>query len=82
MTLVITAQEADFLFPPTRGVLVMDRGVLVADTSWGRWGEDPAVLEELGLELPAALRLPVPAGGEGSAGCAGAGECGRCHGGV
>jgi len=57
MTLVITAQEADFLFPLTRRVLVMDRGVLVADTSWGRLGEDPAVLEELGLELPAALRL-------------------------
>jgi energy-coupling factor transporter ATP-binding protein EcfA2 len=57
MTLVITAHEADFLFPLTRRVLVLDRGELVADTSWGRLGEDPAVLEELGLELPTALRL-------------------------
>lgn len=57
MTLVITAHEADFLFPLTRRVLVLDRGRLVADTSWGRLGEDPALLEELGLELPTALRL-------------------------
>ncbi|NLZ44121.1 MAG: hypothetical protein GX894_04625 [Clostridia bacterium] len=57
MTLVTTTHEADFVFPLTRRVLVLDRGKLVADTSWGRLGEDPALLEELGLELPTALRL-------------------------
>lgn len=57
ITLVITAHEADFVFPLTRRVLVLDRGRLAADPSWGRLGEDPGLLEKLGLELPAALRL-------------------------
>ncbi|NLY89861.1 MAG: ATP-binding cassette domain-containing protein [Firmicutes bacterium] len=57
MTLVMTGHEVDFVFPLTRRVLVLARGRLAADTTWGRLGRDPVLLEQLGLELPTALRL-------------------------
>lgn len=57
MSLVITAHEADFLFPLTRRVVVLNRGAVAADTTWRQLGRDPALLQQLGLELPTALRL-------------------------
>ncbi len=55
--LVIASHEMDFVFPLTRRVVLLEGGRLVADTRWGALGKEPAVLERLGLQLPAALRL-------------------------
>lgn len=57
VSLVIASHEPDFLFPLTKRVLLLKKGAIAQDTTWGRLAEEPGALTALGLELPAVLRI-------------------------
>ncbi len=57
VSLLIASHDPDFLFSLTRRVLLLDRGQLQMDTTWGALVKKTRELKKTGLELPLILRV-------------------------
>lgn len=57
ISLLIASHDPDFLFSLTRRVILLDKGKLQMDSTWGGLVKKHRELETMGLELPLLLRV-------------------------
>ncbi|HBG16220.1 MAG TPA: hypothetical protein DDW93_05520, partial [Firmicutes bacterium] len=66
MGLLIASHEPNFLYAITNRVLLLEQGVLRADTTWGLLAARFQPFAELGLELPLLLSVLLQLKAEGA----------------